>query len=99
MYVRKPLANMYSPLKRKYIRGNNSPFINRIISKETIKRTRLRNKFFKSKSEVVRKTTSNKEVTVCLCLGERKRSSHYGNLDPKKIADKRTFSRTVKPFQ
>ena len=48
---------------------------------------------------MIRKTTSNKEVTVCLCLGERKRSSHYGNLDPKKIADKRTFSRTVKPFQ
>ena len=41
---------MYAPLKRKYIRGNNSPFINRILSKETIKRTRLRNKFFKSKS-------------------------------------------------
>ena len=40
---------MYAPLKKKYIRGNNSPFMNRILSKEIMKRSRLRNKFLKSK--------------------------------------------------
>ena len=46
---------MYAPLKKKYIRGNNSPFMNRILSKEIMKRSRLRNKFLESKSEADRK--------------------------------------------
>ena len=32
--VCKEALNMYDPLKKKYIRGNNSPFMNRILSKE-----------------------------------------------------------------
>ena len=34
----KEALNMYAPVKKKYIRGNNSPFINRILSKEIMKR-------------------------------------------------------------
>ena len=49
--VCKEVLNMYAPLKKKYIRGNNSPFMNRILSKEIMKRSRLRNEFLKSKSE------------------------------------------------
>ena len=49
--VCKEALNMYAPLKKKYIRGNNSPFMNRILSKEIMKRSRLRNEFLKSKSE------------------------------------------------
>ena len=61
---------MYAPLKRKYIRGNNSLFINRILSKETIKRTRLRNKFFKSKSEDDKKNYV-KQRSYCVSLFRR----------------------------
>ena len=46
---------MYVPLKKKYIRGNNSSFVNRILSKEIMKWSRLRNKFLKSKSEAEKK--------------------------------------------
>ena len=63
---------MYALLKKKYIRGNNSSFMNRILSKEIMKRSRLRNKFLKSKSEADKK---NKEVIVCLYLGERKKNT------------------------
>ena len=63
---------MYAPLKKKYIRGNNSPFMNRILSEKIMKRSRLRNKFLKSKSEADKK---NKEVIVCLYLGERKKNT------------------------
>ena len=44
--VCKEVLNIYAPLKKKYIRGNNSSFMNRILSKEIMKRSRLRNKFF-----------------------------------------------------
>lgn len=43
----KEVFNMYAPLTKKY----NSPFMNRILGKEIMKRTRLRTKFLKSKSE------------------------------------------------
>ena len=39
--------NKHSPRKRKAIRGNQSPFINKEISKVTMKRNELRNKFLK----------------------------------------------------
>ena len=64
--------NMYATLKKKYIRGNNSPFMNRTLSKKILKRSKLRNKFLKSKSEADKK---NKEVILCLYLGERKKDT------------------------
>ena len=50
---------MYVPLKKKYIRGNNSSLMNRILSKEIMKRSRFRNKFLKSKSEADKKNYVN----------------------------------------
>ena len=67
--------NMYAPLKKKYIRGNNSPFMNRILSKEIIKRSRLRNLFSKSKSEADKKNYVKQRNYLCLCLGEQTRNT------------------------
>ena len=36
---------------KKYIRGNQSPFMNKTLSKEIIKRTKLRNNFFKNSTD------------------------------------------------
>ena len=38
---------LYTPMKTKYIRGNNGPFMNKILSKAIMTRSRLRNKFLK----------------------------------------------------
>ena len=57
--VCKEALNLYAPLKKKYVRGNNSPFMNTILSimkiYEIMKRSRLRNKLLKSKSEAGKK--------------------------------------------
>ena len=39
------------PRKKKYARGNHMPFINKTLSKEIMKRTKLRNKFLKDRTE------------------------------------------------
>ena len=39
--------NKFAPRKRKTLRENQSPFINKEISKAVMKRTELRNKFLK----------------------------------------------------
>ena len=72
--VCKEALNMYVPLKKKYIRGNNSQFMNRILSKEIMKRSRLRNKFLKSKSEADKKNYV-KQRNYCVSLLRRKRNT------------------------
>ena len=43
----KDILNRKTPLKQKYVRANNSPFINKTILKAFMKRTRLKNEFIK----------------------------------------------------
>ena len=49
------VLNTYAPSKKKYIRGNQSPFRNHILSKEIMKRTKLRNNFLKNRAAEIRK--------------------------------------------
>ena len=39
------LVDLHVPLKTKYLRGNDQPFMNKQLRKEHIKRTMLRNKY------------------------------------------------------
>lgn len=54
--------------KKKYIRGNKSPFMNNILSKEIMKKkqnkTRLRNNFLENRTEENRKNAPSKENFV-----------------------------------
>ena len=45
----------YAPIKKKYIRANEAPFMTINLHKEIMKRSRLRNKYLKSKSLTDRK--------------------------------------------
>ena len=40
------IVNKHSPLKKKYVRGNNALFMNREFRKEIYVRSRLRNKYW-----------------------------------------------------
>ena len=42
----------HAPLKKRYFRANQSPFMNKKLSKEIMKRSCLRNKFLNTKSDV-----------------------------------------------
>ena len=48
--------NKHAPMKIKYIRANNSPFMNNDLSKAIIVRSRLRNKYLKLKTNESRET-------------------------------------------
>ena len=48
--------NKYAPIKKTYIRANEAPFMTKNLHKEIMKRSRLRNKYLKSKSLTDRKT-------------------------------------------
>ena len=37
------IVGKHAPVKQKVLRGNNAPFMNRILSKEFMKRSKLKN--------------------------------------------------------
>ena len=41
--------------KKQYVRANQAPFMNKKINKEIMRRSRLRNKFLNTKSDIDRK--------------------------------------------
>ena len=42
--------DMFAPRKKRYIRGRNTPFMNKTLSNEIMKRSNLRNKHLKRRS-------------------------------------------------
>ena len=55
----------HAPLKKKFVRGNQAPFMNREIQKAICTRTRLKNKYWRDPSrenELARK----KQMNLCV---------------------------------
>ena len=50
MNICKATLDKVAPLEQKYVRSNHSPFLNKEILKAIMNRTRLRNKFLRSRS-------------------------------------------------
>ena len=40
--------NMHAPMREKYVRANNAPFVSKALSKAIMSRSRLRNKYLKN---------------------------------------------------
>ena len=87
----------HAPLKKRYVRANQSPFMNKKLSKEIMKRSRLRNKFLNAKSYIDRKAYNKKRNYVVSLLRNEKKN-FYSSLDTKVVTDNRTFCKTVKPL-
>ena len=54
----------HAPIKKRYVRANQAPFINKKIKKETMKRSRLRNKFLNTKIDIDRRHTISNAISV-----------------------------------
>ena len=88
--------NKYAPIKKKYIRANEAPFMTKNLHKEIMKRSILRNKYLKSKSLTSRKNC-NMQRNFCKKLLRTTKKDCFNNLDTKKVTDNRTFWGTAIP--
>merc|ERR1711989_12756 len=89
--------NLHAPKKKKIVRGNNAPFMNRTLSKAFMTRARLRNRYYRNPSEE-NKRAYTKQKNFCTNLLIREKKKHYSDLDVKVLEDNRKFWRTVKPL-
>ena len=87
----------HAPIKQRYVRANQAPFINKKINKEIMKKSRLRNKFLNTKTDIDRKTY-NKQRNLCVSLVRREKKNFFNNISTRDITDNKTFWETVKPL-
>ena len=56
-----------APIKQRYVCANQAPFINKTINEEIMERSRLRNKFLRTKGDIDKKPY-NKQRNLCVSL-------------------------------
>ena len=60
-------------------------------------RSRLRNKFLKTRSNEDKKTCDTQR-NYCLKLVRKAKKDYYNNLDHENVADNKAFWKSIKPF-
>ena len=88
--------NPFAPIKKKYARGNQIPFMTKNLSKEIMTRSRLRNKYLKHKMEENR-LLYIQQRNKCVSLFRKTKTNCYGNLNQKDLTDNKKFWETVEP--
>ena len=68
------MFNKHAPIKRKYIRANEAPFMAKDLHKAIMKRSKLRNKFLKSRTLSDRKNYTSQRNLCKKLLKSTKRT-------------------------
>ena len=89
------ILDKFTPLKKKYIRANQSNFVTKELSKAIMLRSKLRNQFLKTKSQES-KMKYIKQRNLCVSITRKAKRSYYENLYLKDITDSQKFWATVK---
>ena len=91
------LLKIPAPMKTKYVRAINAPFMSRLLSKAIMTRTRLRNKFLKNPNEV-NKSNYSKHRNYCVNLLRKEKKNYFNNIDLKLLIGNKKFWKTIKPL-
>ena len=78
------VLNSIAPLKREFIRANQTPFMNKELQQTIMIRSRLRNTFLKSRS-LSDKKAYNKQKNTCVSLLIKTKRPYYANLNKLKL--------------
>ena len=95
MYI--TILDLHAPAKKKFVRGNNAPFMNKTLSKAFMHRSKLKNEFNKNPTEE-NKRIYHKQRNYCVNLLNKEKRKYYNDLDPVIMGDNRKFWQRVKPL-
>ena len=87
----------YAPLKKKVLSCIKVPFMNKILSKALMHRSKLKNRSNKNPTELS-KSLYNKLRNYCVNLLKREKKKYYNDLDLKIFYDNTKFWRRIKPL-
>ena len=89
------ILNKHAPMKQKYLRANQGRFMTKDLHKAIMKRSRLRNKFLRDRTDISREEYK-KQKNLCVSLLKKAKKGHFANLDLKSVTDNKKFWQTVK---
>ena len=79
------------------MRGNQSPFMNKTLSKAIMQRSKLRNLFLKKRTEENRNNYV-KQRNLCVTLLQKSKREFFGSLNETHLCDNKKFWGEVKPL-
>ena len=91
------ILNKYAPMKKKCIRGNNAPFMNKTLCKAFMHISKSKNRFNKIPTED-NKRLYKRQRNFCVSLLKKEKRNYYNNLDLKIFDDNKTFWQRIKPL-
>ena len=91
------VLDIHAPIKKKFIRANDSPFMTKHLRKLIMNRSRCKNSYFKNKTvenwEKYRRLRND-----CVKLTSKVKREYFANLSLNSVIDNKKFWKTVKPF-
>ena len=91
------VLEVHAPSKKKTIRGNNAPFMNKTLSKAFMHKGPTKKCFNKNPSET-NKVSYKKQRNFCVSLLRKEKKKYYNNLDTNIFDDNRKFWQRIKPL-
>ena len=87
----------HAPLKKKFVRGNQAPFINIDLQKAIRTRTRLKNKYWRdpSRENVV---VYKKQRNLCVSIGRKSITNYLNKFSDKGLETNKSFWKFSNPF-
>ena len=89
--------NRYAPIKKKYVRANEKPFMNKTLRKKVMNRSRMRNRYLRNRTEENR-IAYKKERNSSVKLFRKEKKQYFNNLKTNEIIDNKKFWKTVGPL-
>ena len=91
------ILNKHAPMKKKYLRAKQKRFMTKDLHKAIMKRSRLRNKFLRDRTDISREEYK-KQRNLCVSLLKKAKKDHFANLDTKSVTYSKKFWQNVKPL-
>ena len=76
---------------------NDMPLMNKTLSKEIMKRTKLPNKYLRERTDESKKQCTSQQ-NCCVSLLEKTKRDYHNTLNEKYVSANKTFWKTMKPF-
>ena len=89
------ILNKLAQLKKKYLRANDGPSMTRELRKAIMKRSNLKNKFNKIRTNESW-AAYKRQRNLCVGVLRQNKKSYYARLDRKTVSDNKKFWKTVK---
>ena len=91
------ILDKHAPIKRKYIRANNSAFMTKELRAAIMQKPKLRQKILKESTNDS-KHLYNRQRNLCVSLLRKTIGDYFKQLNNKVVSDNRKFWQTISPL-